>query len=498
MLQYSKFKKQLKFYFVSLLLVGSFFLLQVMTQTVKANSTDDDTTIAGSTLPIGIEIIGETGPVTEPRIICTPKNRFFIIWKDDYISFNSTFGVYDFNDTVYIQELNLDGSLKGDSVIIYRKTDFNFLDITATKDVSIVADSENNLHILWYLMHTNGSSSGGQFDLLFYTKLNSSLEAVLEPKILFSREGYGYGSSPLSSSYIDDLVIDEYSNIHFLFDSKYYFIIDDEGDVLDFFDMYDAGVGNEDPGISDSLMIDKMNNTFITSIDSYDYIHLTKFSNMNGNISHLFTKELFYNDVDFLLHSRLHNVQDKFYISYLHDHVLYIYYEFNSTGHLIQQVDLALRKGKLSNNQSLVYDFNLFGRAEFHEDKEFQYTLYDVNNSLIHDSGPILIIASNPSHFYGPDVFYLQCIEDLDENLWLTWYVNDGSGGKQVMYWKISVTGVSLRPVTSIAPTFHVYTFIVVPEFHYFNYILWFVVMTLISIISFASRRRQKKFIDGC
>lgn len=491
MVRLQKHKRIVFFYVTIFLFAGSIFAIQIMFHPITVNALHNPN-IAGSTEPIGIEIIGETGPVIEPRIICSLENRIFIIWKEQSsFELHTTYGVYDLNETVYIQELYLDGSLKGDKAIIYKKTDFDFLDVTATKDVSIVADTENNLHILWYLMHTNSSSD--QYDMLFYKKLNSSLETVIETEVLFTIPGNGYGSSPFSSSYIDDLVIDEFTKIHFLFDSKFYFMIDNEGNVLDYFDMYDTGIGNEHAGISDSMVIDGLNNTYIVSIDSYDYIYLSKFSYLNSNISHSFTKEISYNDTEFLLRSKIYLIQDKFYISWFQGQVTTIYYEFNSTGHLLEQVDLALRKGKLSNNQSLVYSFNFIGRAEFHEDKEFQYSLYDINNSLIHDSGPILIIADNPSTFYGPDVYNFQCIEDLDENLWLAWYVTDGGSGKQVMYWKLTQNGVSLRPVTSIAPNYHEYVFVVVPELPLISTILLLSLICISSFTTYISRRRKMK-----
>jgi len=487
MLRLLKSTKKLKFFMMIIVIFGSLFSIKTISeQTVLVSSKEHSNCFAGSTEPIGIEIIGETANVDEPRIICTNENRIFLTWKETQTSFNATFVVYDFDETVYIQELNLDGSFKDESVLLYTKTDL-LPGVTATSDVSFIVDSEYNLHFLWYLMYTNGSSVGDQYDYLYYKKLDKNLETLVDTKIIFSKKILsGFSSSPFASSYIDSLVVDEFSNIHFLFNSIYYFYLDNDGNAIDYFRLSNS---------SDSLVIDNLNNTYVTSIKSYDSIYLTKFSFNDGNISQIFNKKIYYNDTKFLTDSVIHLFESKLYLSWLQDHV-YTYYEINSTGSIIHQVELVLRIGTLSRDQSLVYNFPILGDYYTHEDQEFQYRKYDVNGTIIYDAGPILIIASNSSYFYGPDILEFQCIVDMNNDLWLTWFVNDGNNGFQVMYWKISDIGISLIPVTTISPIYHVNDFVIIPELpQSSNIILVTLIISLLIIFPAMNHKRKKSKI---
>lgn len=437
--------------------------------------------------PLQISIIGEVGKVYEPIILCNDQNRIYISWKESEYFLNKTVGVYDYNDTVYIQEIFLNGSLKGDAVVVFDYTDIPF-DIHDTADVNIVIDNDNNFNIFWYVLETIGNnvSSSDQFSHLFFKKLDPNLAIIEDVKIIYSYNREGISSSVFSDYCIVGSVADNYNRFHLLFDKQFYLYIDNNGNLLDCFNMTTLNLGDEYSGNTFSLASDKMNTTFVVSNVYQDYIYFTSFQIIGNNITNNSTQVIIFDEENILGDPEILFSNGIIYVSYyFSDHYTnqILYKELDYNGSVIQDVDLAIRKGTLSSNHSYVYSFYTEGVYYNLEDIKLIYSIYSFYNNLILEGREVVRFLANYSYIYSPVISDLNCIEDLTGNLWMTWAANDGANGFQLMYWKINTYGEHLIPIIKIAPGYYEYVIIVIPEFFMWNLsILVFISASLITL----------------
>ena len=454
------------------------------------NTTQAVTTVS----PLQIEIIGDVGKVYEPKLICNKENRIFISWKESEYFLNYDLAVYDHNDTIYIQEIFSNGSLKGSQVIIFNNTDIPF-DVYDTADVNIVLDTDDNFNIFWYVLETTGEnvSSSNQFGHLFYKKLDSDLSVVEDVKIVFSYDYQGISSNVFTDYCIEGLMVDNYDRFHLLLYKEFYLYVDNNGLLLDFFNMTSLELGDDYRGNTYSLANDKLNNTFVVSNVYYDYLYFTRFQISGNDIVNITTQELIFDDVTTLSNIEVLFSDGKIYVSWL----LSMYplvtaiKEVDYNGIIMQDVDLAIRKGFFSRNQTIVYSFSYMGVDYLLEDLELHYSVFSFTNEELLTQREILRVVPNYSYQYSPSIHGLQCIEDLDLNLWLAWYINDGANNYQVLYWKISVVGNYLIPVTEISPEYYEYPIFLIFEFLPLSFT--FLLLISVSIISIRYFRGNKK-----
>ncbi|MHA1259232.1 MAG: hypothetical protein ACTSSG_00725 [Candidatus Heimdallarchaeaceae archaeon] len=484
---------------ILLILLNIFFILLLFQNgeisALSSNGDYQNSSINNNS--IGISITGNTAQVSEPRLICTEQNRVFILWKESEISFNQSYGVYDFNDTVFLQELNFDGTLKGEPKVVYNDGDMPY-EVKGTADVEVIADTTGNLYFFWYVLETTKDNGGStkQYYHLFFKKLDSNLNTVIDTTNIFTRSCSGISSSPFKSRYIKALVFDNYQRIHLLFNDVYYFYLTSDGALIDYFAIPELTLGDVDIQDASSLIIDGNNNTYIVGEISYDYIYFTKFQIISDQIVNVTTTELTYNDTCLLVQPEIYLIGGKFYVSWLENlqGIVAYYIEITSSGEVVENVNLSLREGFLSKNESLVYSFKVYGVDYKLEDAQIHYGVFTYNNTVKVEEREILRIFANPANVYGPSLFGLQCIEDLFGDLWVTWYVNDGQNGFQVFYWKLKTDGSYLFPVIEIAPEYHIYTFCIISELTK-NPLIFLSIISFLLISYFYKYQRRKKML---
>jgi len=417
----------LSFFFIIILIASILF---ITTFNIYNNSIDTHITDS-------IQLTSNVGNFERSYIAYSNDNEVYVSWEACTLNDN-----YGNTDEIYLQKFYNNGSINGDKILLVNRTDLTE-EVVALSESTIIIDSNGNLHLFWYVMEYDNPQIGH----IYYKKYNSELEEIIGNKIIISYTQLGWGTSS-SSSKINKLILDDNNNFHLICCGYKYLYLDDNGDLLDSF------IFEENRFYK--MVRDNIGNTFILFINQYK-INITKLISINGIIDLKFNKNLIDDDE---IHISLVDLSLVNYNLYFEINRKCYQVDYNN-GNLLSEVNISFNEegyNFLSQNKTLNYNININQFSSYGNDAIFFYNLTSTFQGQEYIKyRKILTIKKNKDFYYGPACFGLRGLVDNFENLWLTWYVNDGNNGFQVLLWKLGIYGISQTPVIVVAPDIHHY-----------------------------------------
>ncbi len=390
-------------------------------------------------------LAGDMASLENPQIVINSSDTIFVSWE---------LCIYDDNagssDQIFMQEIASNGTFIGSKQLIVNRYDITEETIALGCSVPII-DSEDNIHLFWYVMDYNSPQRG----FVYYKKLSSSLDTLVDNKMLVNVTQSGIGSSIFGEK-IPSVIIDLDNFLHVLCCDFLYVYLDSEGNIIDShnFEINDIGDGS-------SLEIDNIGNIFIASENEYDSIYLQHLESNSSGIFPLNIATILYDDDVLLSNPHLTFIDGNLYISWYADHQKTCK-KIDYSGAILEENMMGFNNpgyNFLSRNKSTVINLELYGTHWLEENVTFTYSFYTVEGTILVEPKDILKISYDPNNFYGPVVFNLRCIEDSTGYFWLTWFVNNGNNGFQVLLWKLDYLGNYQIPVTCCAPSYFEYEF---------------------------------------
>jgi hypothetical protein len=428
---------------------------------------------------------GEMANLENPNIVINSSDTIFISWE---------LNIYDDNsgssDQIFMQKIASDGTFLESKQLIVNRSDITEETIALGCSVPIL-DSEDNIHLFWYVMDYNTPQIGS----VYYKKLNSDLNTLVDTKMLVNITQSGFGSSIFGDK-ITRVIIDNNGFLHLLCCDFLYFYLDSECNAIGSYNFE-----SNDLGDGTTLEIDNLGNVFIASEKGYDYIYLQHLkSNSSGTYLQNIANILYDDDV-LLNKPHLTFIDGDLYISWYAGGQITCK-RIDYYGSILEENMMGFNNpgyNFLSRNKSNVINIELSGRSSMKDNKTFMYSFYTIEGTLLVEPKEILKISYDPMYFYGPSVYDLRCIEDSTGYFWLTWYVNNGNNGYQVFLWKLDYLGYYQIPVTCCAPSYFEYEFsaCLPPAFSEYNnnVIVFSLILVIISVsmLRFISRINIRK-----
>ncbi len=430
-----------------------------------------------------IAVTGATADLSNPFIACTSQNQVFVLWQENIYSDN-----YGSDDIIYIQEVLPNGSLVVDKFVAINRSDVTEETI-AFYDSNLVVDSQDNLHLFWYVMNYDNPQEG----FIYYRKMNSNLETIIDNTEIFNYTMSGWGTSPFIDAVVE-IKFDLQNNIHLLCCEYYYLLLDNNGNILDYYNFEPLDMNRPV-----SFELDEDLNVFFVSLDSYDYIYFFRLQYDTSSIS-LITHKLIDSDEEkMLLDPFLILTEGDLYVSYYsHKSVgpdidILICKQIDLSGNVIDDAVIGFENPYtdfLSRNRSVVYRMRINQDSCAQQDAFFNYGVVTLDNFILLEERHILTIAKNDSYDHGPAVFSFRCEEAIDTSLWFSWLVNDGNNGFQIMIWNVDAYGNPITPVITVVPNNYFYQ-ITPSEYitEFFARVEWEIFVTFTSIIALIAVR---------
>ncbi|MHA1198632.1 MAG: hypothetical protein ACTSQF_04695 [Candidatus Heimdallarchaeaceae archaeon] len=471
--------------------VAVFFIVFFLFGFVIFSSLEADLDIISTTE--NMNVLAEENSFSE--IICLSgdmtnlENLNIIINSSDTIFVSWEWSIYDDNsgssDQILMQKIAPNGTLIGSKQLIVSRSDTTEATIALGCSVPLI-DSEDNIHLFWYVMDYNNPQMG----FVYYKKLSSSLDTLVDSKMLTNVTQSGIGSSIFGEK-IPSVIIDSDNFLHLLCCDFLYFYLDSEGNIIDShnFEIDDIGDGS-------SLEIDNLGNIFIASEKGYDYIYLQHLESNSSGIFLLNIATILYEDDVLLSEPYLTFIEGNLYISWYADHQKTCK-KIDYYGSILEENMMGFNNpgyNFLSRNKSFVTNIELSGRHYNQDNVTFEHSFYTIEGILLVEPKEILKISYDPNNFYGPDVFDLGCVEDSTGYFWLAWIVNDGTNDYQILLWKTDYVGNYQIPVTCCAPSYFEYEFSacltpLVSEYrNIVGVVSLFVVIVVVSLLRLVSK----------
>lgn len=428
-------------------------------------------------------ISGDTAEVHNPRTVCSSNNHIFIMWREG-------------EKNLLISEFSSNLSLvKGSQIVL----DTDSLALNNEYDLGLhqlLIDSVNNLHLFWCLIEF----STPQRINIFYQKLNTNLETIITPKIVHTFEQAG-NSNYCPHDSIRGLLIDETDSIHLLIEDNFYYLMNNEGDIK---------ASTEIPtelGQVQDLLLDSEGDALILCVDD-DSESISSIKYTIGATSIIEqSRNLLFDTTDVLIHyARLHKVENTFYFCWrVHNDTTQFYYHesflLNSDGslgdsgtlndHFFTDTTVCLNS---------THTASLSASIAIYDPVEIYYSLFSPTQNQSHIETKLLIrFLKNEYCFWGPAIFDLKIILDMESEMIISWYVNDGQNGFQVFLWKIDYFGIKTASLVVVAPELQYHTInqtriISMPRLPFL--ILSFTISIIIPIL--LNRKRKKISTHSC
>lgn len=482
-------RKKAQVFFIIGLLFGLVILSSIDVDLVSYSTTDNMNVFADENSFYEIICLsGELANLENPNIVINSSDTIFISWELCIYDDN-----YGSSDQIFMQKIAPNGTLIGSKQLIVNRSDITEETIALGCSVPII-DSEENIHLFWYVMDYNSPQRG----FVYYKKLSSSLDTLVDNKMLAIVTQSGSRSS-ISGERIPRVMIDKDNFLHLLCCDFLYFYLDGEGNIIGSYNFELNNIGD-----ASTLELDNLGNVFIASEKGYDYIYLQHLkSNSSGTYLHNIANVLYDDDV-LLNKPHLTFIDGDLYISWYADGQITCK-KIDYSGVILEENMMGFNNlgfNYLSRNKSNVINIELSGRSSMRDNKTFMYSFYTIEGTLLVEPKEILKISYDPMYFYGPGVYDLRCIEDSTGYFWLTWYVNNGNNGYQVFLWKLDHLGNYQIPVTCCAPSYFEYEFSVclppaVSEYRssviVFSLVMVIIAVSMLRVISKRIIRKWKQ-----
>jgi hypothetical protein len=431
---------------------------------------------------------GEMANLENPNIVINSGDAIFLSWELSIYGDNS-----GSSDQIFMQKIATNGTFIESKQLMVNRSDITEETIALGCSVPIL-DSEDNIHLFWYVMDYNTPQIGS----IYYKKLNSNLDTLVDTKMLVNITQSGFGSA-ISGDKIARVIIDNNDFLHLLCCDFLYFYLDNECNVIGAynFELDDLGDGT-------TLEIDNLGNVFIASEKGYDYIYLQHLKSNSSGTYLQNNANIIYDDDVLLNKPHLTFIDGDLYIAWYADGQITCN-RIDYSGSILEENLMGFNNpgyNFLSSNKSNVINIELFGRSSMRANKTFKYSFYTIEGTLLVEPKEILKISYDPMYFYGPGVYDLRCIEDSTGYFWLTWFVNNGNNGYQVFLWKLDYLGNYQIPVTCCAPSYFEYEFSVclppaVSEYRssviVFSLVMVIIAVSMLRVISKRIIRKWKQ-----
>lgn len=380
-------------------------------------------------------ISGETGRVSDPTTVCSSNNQISILWQEGENSLLISKFTSNLSQ-IMEQHLVLNSSLLTN-------------DEHELSQPKLLIDSADNLHIFCYIMGFDTPQQGD----IYYQKIDSEFNSIVSPKIIHTYTHSGHGSSCFVSIF-KTLLLDETDSIHLLVIDNSYYILNGIGEVET------SIVIPVELGPVQDLLLDSEGDALILcgdddfeSISSIKYnIGATSITEQSRNLLFNATEKLIY-------YTRIQKVENRSYFFWQwKDKITYIkYYEsflLNSDGslgdsgtlneHFFTDTIMCLNS---THTASLSVSQGIYAPAEIY------YSLFSPTQNQSHIETKLLIrFLKNEAYFWGPCTFNHKILLDMETEMIISWYVNDGQNGFQIFLWKIDYFGIETAPLVVVAP----------------------------------------------
>ncbi|MFX0064375.1 MAG: hypothetical protein ACFFC7_19550 [Candidatus Hermodarchaeota archaeon] len=394
-----------------------------------------------------IMITGDTADLEQSNIACDSNDNIYVTWEKNAREDN-----YGSSDEIYLQKYYANGSACDSKILLVNRSDIT-TDQIALGCSTLQIDSQNNLHLFWYVMDYGSPQRG----YVYYQKLDADLQVIIDPKPLLSYQEGGWGTS-IFGDMISEVIIDDFDYIHVLCCEEFYMYLDNNGILLDSINLKDEiNLGYLD------MTIDNTGNVFIVWVENDREIHFQRLLSSDSTITALERTILATGEI--VLAPKIVLKDDNLFVawSYIpnwdYKNTTYVYKQLAYSGEVLSDAKLGFYPGNtcFSKDQSLVYIISVEGLHYMYHHINFSYHLRTFEGDILLNQRRILTITNNPEYFYGPSAFNIQILEDSQAALWLVWFVNDGMNGFQVYLWKTDRNGNALLPVMIVAPTKYIY-----------------------------------------
>ncbi|MHA1156716.1 MAG: hypothetical protein ACTSQK_11470 [Candidatus Heimdallarchaeota archaeon] len=380
-------------------------------------------------------ISGETGRVSDPTTVCSSNNQISILWQEGENSLLISKFTSNLSQ-ITVQHLVLNSRLLTN-------------DEHELSQPKLLIDSADNLHLFWYIMGFDTPQQGD----IYYQKIDSEFNSIISPKIIHTYTHSGHGSSCFETIF-KTLLLDETDSIHLLVDDNSYYILNDVGEIKA------STVIPVELGTVQDLSLDSEGDALILcGDDDFESISSVKYTIGATNITEQSRNLLFSTTEKIVYYTRIQKVENMSYFFWQwKDKITYIeYYEsflFNSDGslgdsgtlneHFFTDSTVCLNS---THSASLSTSQGIYAPAEIY------YSFFSPTQNQSHMETKLLIrFLKNEAYLWGPYTFDHKILLDMETEMIISWYVNDGQNGFQIFLWKIDYFGIETAPLVVVAP----------------------------------------------